>query len=111
MHLKTPPPLQHSLSLIFSGLQQTTLMITWFFFSSYVWSRISLVHKYPTNSTTNHLVYVFHNINEPNWKRKERLTREFTENFLDLPVAFFTLKIYLQNHSHLTLIQSFAEIR
>ncbi|KAK9942704.1 hypothetical protein M0R45_008355 [Rubus argutus] len=45
MLLMTQRPLQHSLSLNFSGLQETTLIVTWLFFSSYVWSRISHVHK------------------------------------------------------------------
>ncbi|XWS19280.1 hypothetical protein CRYUN_Cryun31cG0002200 [Craigia yunnanensis] len=45
MLLMDPPPLQHILSLIFSGLQHTTVIVTVFAFSSYIWSRISLVHK------------------------------------------------------------------
>jgi hypothetical protein len=45
MLLMESPPLQRIFSLIFSGLQHTTLINTVFCFSSYTWSRISLVHK------------------------------------------------------------------
>ena len=45
MLLMESPPLQRIFSLIFSGEQHTTLITTVFCFSSYTWSRISLVHK------------------------------------------------------------------
>ena len=31
-------------------------------------------------------------------RKIEKLTREFTKNFFDLPVAFVALKVHLQHH-------------
>jgi hypothetical protein len=48
MHIMHLPPLQRIFCIIFSGQELTTLIVTLFCFSSYIWSCISLVQK---NST------------------------------------------------------------